>query len=159
MTTTQLIAKHLRDVYFGVNWTWSNYKDVLADVTWQQATTQVHGLNTIATLVFHTHYFVGVAAIPVLQGGPLNAKDKYSWNHPPIESEEDWQKMLDQMFTDAETLAGLIEQLPDDILDKTFVEEKYGNYFRNLNGIIEHCHYHLGQIAIIKKIVAAEASE
>ena len=32
--------------------------------------------------------------------------------------------------------------------------EKYGNYFRNLTGIIEHLHYHLGQIVLIKKLIA-----
>jgi hypothetical protein len=30
---------------------------------------------------------------------------------------------------------------------------KYGNYYRNLHGIIEHTHYHLGQIVLIKKLL------
>jgi hypothetical protein len=29
--------------------------------------------------------------------------------------------------------------------------EKYGNYYRNIHGIIEHIHYHLGQIVLIEK--------
>jgi len=33
------------------------------------------------------------------------------------------------------------------------MEEKYGNYYRNFHGIIEHCHYHLGQIVLIKKML------
>ena len=70
MNITAQMAKHLRDVHFGGNWTAVNLRDSLAEVTWQQATTQVHGFNTIATLVYHTHYFVNVV-IPVLQGGPL----------------------------------------------------------------------------------------
>ena len=35
---------------------------------------------------------------------------------------------------------------------KEFFHEKYGNYYRNLHGVIEHAHYHLGQIALIKKM-------
>ena len=46
--------------------------------------------------------------------------------------------------------------MPDEQLWKEFAEKKYGNYYRNLQGIIEHFHYHLGQIAFIKKIVKNE---
>lgn len=95
MTLPQQIAKHLRDVHFGGNWTSSNLKDQLAAVTWQQATTKVNSFNTIATLTYHVNYFVA-AALQVLEGGPLDAHDKYSFDHPPINCEADWQKMLDK---------------------------------------------------------------
>jgi hypothetical protein len=152
MNVTKQIAKHFRDVHFGGNWTCSNLKDNLADVTWQEATTQVYSLNTIATLVYHISYFVG-AVIPVLQKEPLNAHDKYSFDHPPIHSQQDWKKMLNKVWSDAEKLALLIEQLPEEKLWENFSEEKYGTYYRNLHGIIEHAHYHLGQIAVVKKIL------
>lgn len=148
------IAKHFRDVHFGGNWTTSNLKDNLADVTWEQATTQIHSFNTIATLVYHTNYYVD-AVLKVLQGEPLNAKDTYSFNHPPVLCKEDWEKLLAKTFTDAEHFALLAEQLPEDKLVENFTDEKYGNYYRNLHGIIEHLHYHLGQIVLIKKIVQA----
>lgn len=152
MNLTAQIAKHLRDVHFGGNWTSSNLKDNLADVTWQQATTQVYSFNTIATLVYHTNYYVD-AVLKVLQGGSLDAKDKYSFDHPPIQSQEEWEKMLDKVWADAEKFAGLIEQLPENKLWEDFTDKKYGNYYRNLQGIIEHLHYHLGQIVLIKKII------
>jgi hypothetical protein len=31
------------------------------------------------------------------------------------------------------------------------VEEKYGSVLRNIMGVIEHTHYHLGQIVLLKK--------
>ncbi|HMG14514.1 MAG TPA: DinB family protein [Saprospiraceae bacterium] len=156
MTLTKLIAKHLREVHFGVNWTWSNVRDQLKDVTWQQATTKVYDLNTIVALVYHMNYYV-VAHLKVMHGGPLDAKDIYSFDHPPINSEEDWDNMRNKILDDAETLATMIEQLPETKLWETFVEEKYGTNYRNFQGIIEHTHYHLGQIAIVKKILMQEA--
>jgi hypothetical protein len=153
MSLTAHIAKQLRDVHFGGNWTWVNLKETLADVTWQQATTKVYSFNTISTLVFHTSYYVG-AVSKVLQGGPLDAHDKYSFEHPPITSQEDWEKMLEKVWADAENFARLIEQLPEEKLWETFFEEKYGTYYRNLHGIVEHLHYHLGQIVLIKKLLA-----
>ncbi|WP_026705465.1 hypothetical protein [Flavobacterium soli] len=152
MNLPQQIAKHLRDVYFGGNWSVSNLKDTLSDVNWQHATQQIHSFNTIAVLTYHVGYFVSAVA-EVLEGKPLNAKDEYSFLHPPIESEEDWQQLLEKTWADAEKFANLIEQLPESIFFEDFIDEKYGNYYRNLSGIIEHLHYHLGQIVIIKKMV------
>ena len=48
--TTQHLAKHIHGVFFGGNWTDSNLKDQLKDVTWQQATLKFENLNSIATL-------------------------------------------------------------------------------------------------------------
>lgn len=152
------IAKQLRDLHFGENWTAVNMKDTLTGVSWQQAITPIHGLNTIATLVFHMNYYVS-AALKVLQGGPLDAKDIYSFKHPPIESAEDWTKLLEKTWTEAEALARLIEQMPDEKWWEDFSENKYGNYYRNITGNIEHNHYHLGQIVLIKKMLMEVVTE
>ena len=152
MNLTAQIAKHVRDVHFGGNWTSSNLKEHLADVTWQQATTKVHSFNTIATLVFHMNYYVAVV-LKVLQGGPLEGKDTYSFDVPPIVCQEDWEKLLNKTWTDAENFASAIEQLPESKLGEVFSEEKYGIYHRHLHGIVEHTHYHLGQIVLLKKLL------
>jgi uncharacterized damage-inducible protein DinB len=152
VSISKQIAKHFRELYFGGNWTCSNLKENLADVSWQQATTKVYSFNTIATLVYHINYYVS-AVIKVLQGDPLNTSDKDSFAHPTINSQEDWKVFLDKTWADAEKFALLIEQLPDSKLWENLADEKYGNYYRNIHGIIEHTHYHLGQIVIIKKIL------
>ena len=158
MNTTAQIAKHMNDVFFGGNWTTSNLKDNLKDVSWQQATTKVYTFNTIATLVYHISYYVE-AVTKVLEGEPLNAKDEFSFSHPSIQSQEDWEQLLNKIWKDVERFVKLIEKLPDSILGENFTDIKYGTYFRNLNGIIEHTHYHLGQIVIIKKILLQESKD
>jgi len=152
MNLTAQIARHFREVHFGGNWTSVNLKDSLAGITWQQATTKVYSLNTIAALVYHINYYVS-AVLKVLEGGPLDAHDKYSFDLPSIQSNEDWEKLLNKTWTDAKNFANLIEQLPESKLENDFSEKKYGSYYRNLHGIIEHTHYHLGQIVLIKKII------
>jgi hypothetical protein len=152
MNPAAQIARHLREVHFGGNWTSSSLKEQLEGVNWQMAITPVYSFNTIAALVYHVNYFVG-AVLQLLQGGALNAKDIYSFDVPPIQSEEEWQKLLDKSWSDAESLACLVEQLPESKLWEDFSDKKYGNYYRNLQGIIEHIHYHLGQIVLIKKVL------
>ena len=156
MNLTEQIAKHFRQIYFGGNWTSVNFKETLSDVDWQHATTKVYSFNTIATLVYHTNYYVS-EVLKVLQGEPLNARDKHSFDRPPILSHEDWEKLLNKTWDDAENFAALIEQLPESKLGETFTDEKYGNYYRNIHGIIEHTHYHLGQIVLIKKLLTQKA--
>jgi uncharacterized damage-inducible protein DinB len=150
-SSTQL-AKHFREFYFGGNWTFSNLRNQLSDVSWEQAIIPVDGLNTIATLANHIHYYVRVQ-IPVLKGGKLDAKDELSFAHAPINSAEDWQNIQDSMWKEAEEYAQLLESLPEQRLWDILEEEKYGIYYRNLLGLIEHGHYHLGQIALIKKLL------
>jgi hypothetical protein len=152
MMATKQIAKHFRDAHFGGNWTSVNLKDTLTDVDWKQATTKVYDLNTIAVLVFHINYYVG-AILKVLQGEALNASDKFSFDLPAIASEEAWQELVFKVLTEAEQLAIHIENLAEEKLSQDFADPKYGSYYRNLLGVTEHTHYHLGQISLLKKII------
>ncbi len=152
MKLQQQIAKQLRDVYFQSNWIATNLKEQLQDVYVKEATTKIQSYNTLLALVYHLNYYV-IAVSGVLQGKPLVAKDKYSFDHPAIESEEDWQALKDQTWTEVEKLAQMVENLSENKLFEDFVDPKYGNYYRNLTGIIEHTYYHLGQIALLKKLL------
>jgi len=152
MNTTNLLAKHVRGVYFGPNWSDNNLKMHLPKVTWEQANVKVDGLNSIGELAFHVNYFVaGVSK--VLEGGSLDIRDKYSFDLPAINSQSDWDTFLDQMWNDGERFASLIESMPAEQLEADFTDPKYGNYHTNILGIIEHLHYHLGQIVILRKII------
>ena len=88
-----------------------------------------------------------------MEGGPLDAKDKFSFDLPPVQSQEDWDKLQHIVWTDAEKLATLIEKMTEEKLWQTFADEKYGTFYRNFLGVIEHTHYHLGQIVLLKKLL------
>jgi uncharacterized damage-inducible protein DinB len=152
MNLQEQIAKHFREVHTGGNWTSVNLRDTLESVTWEQASVKLFGLNSIAALTFHMNYFVN-AVLKVLEGNELDAHDKYSFDHPPINSAEDWAYLLAKSLREADQFALLVEQLPTSRLRESFTDEKYGTFYSNLQGIIEHIHYHLGQIVVIKKIL------
>jgi hypothetical protein len=152
MNLSNRIVKQFRDVHFGGNWTSVNLKDTLADVSWQEATTKIQSFNTILALVYHMNYYVS-AVLQVLEGGSLNAKDKFSFDHPIVNSDEEWQALLNKTWSDAEKFATLVEQLPQEKLWDDFTDGKYGDYYRNVEGIIEHIHYHLGQVVLLKKMI------
>jgi len=146
------LAKHVREVFFGGNWTSVNVKQTLSDIDWKMATKKTNEINTISVLVFHIGYYIK-AVLKVFQGGSLDAHDKYSFDLPPITKEEEWQKLIETTLADAEELAKEVEKLNDQELSSDLAGPKYGSKYKNIMGLIEHTHYHLGQIALLKKII------
>jgi uncharacterized damage-inducible protein DinB len=158
MKRTQQIADRFREVI--LNGTWianTNFKDQLSDLDWQQATTQIGSLNTIAALTFHINYYIA-GVLNVLEGGPLEIRDRYSFDLPPIRSAEDWDKLKQRLWENAEQFARQIELMPDQKLDAVFVDEKYGTFLRNIEGMIEHSYYHLGQVTLIRKMILQQGN-
>lgn len=146
------LAKHLRDVHTGGNWVTVDLKNTLADVRWEEAKMSLYGIHSIAALTFHMTYYLRVI-ITVLEEGKLEGKDELSWILPPIENPDDWEKLQSDAWQNAEKAALLIERLPDGAWTQDFIDPKYGTNYRNVAGITEHMHYHLGQIVLIKKLI------
>lgn len=153
MKETSIIANRFREVI--LNGTFianTNYKDQLADSQWEMATKKIGTLNTVAELAQHIHYYIeGVNK--VFKGGPLDIKDQYSFDFAPIVSQVQWEAFLAKFWSNAEDFASLVEELPDEKLKEVFVDAKYGTYQRNIEAMIEHSYYHLGQIVLIKKML------
>ncbi|WP_261510726.1 DinB family protein [Chryseobacterium paludis] len=153
MSSVIQLSKRFREVLLDGFWIANtNFKDQLSDVTWEQATTKVGSLNTIAALTFHIDYYIA-GIVNVFESGDLEIRDQFSFDLPPIESQKDWEELLNKLWLDSERFATLLEQMPDAKLDEVFADEKYGTYRRNIDGMIEHSYYHLGQITLIKKLM------
>lgn len=157
MTISQKLAQNLHQVYHGGNWTCVNYKDTLKDISWEQALMQKNGLNSIATMFVHASYYVNVLQ-QVLNGEGLKGKDELSFILPEITSQSQWQAVIDQAFDAVASTVELLNQMNDARLHQVFVEEKYGTYYRNISGTIEHLHYHLGQISWMRKMLQPETN-
>lgn len=153
MKSTEAIARRFREVILHGTWIANtNYKHQLAGLRWEIATAPVGALNTIAALAQHIHYYIS-GILNVFKGGSLDIKDKYSFDFPPLQSQKDWEHFLAKFWMEAEEFAGLVEQIPEEKLEAVFVDEKYGTYGRNIEAMIEHSYYHLGQIVLLKKML------
>lgn len=152
MEISARLARHIREFNTGGNMTWSNVSDVLADVTWQEATYELEGFNTIAKLVYHIQYYMeGVSE--VFAGGELSIRDKYSFDCPAFDDAASWENFKQRVLKIGELFADRVTAYPDTSWEEDFTDEKYGIYFRNIIGLLEHSYYHLGQIVIIKKVL------
>lgn len=156
MNRSQAIANRFREVILHGTWIANtNFKHQLTQIPFDQVTKKVNGLNTIALLAAHIHYYIqGINQ--VLLGGTLDIKDKYSFDFPELTSEKNWDDFLAQFWSDTEQFAQHIELLDDEQLDDIFTDAKYGTFSRNIEGMIEHSYYHLGQIVLIRKLIKSE---
>lgn len=152
MNSTQL-ANRLGEVILSGTWIANtNIKDQIENLDYTIANKQVESLNTIAILAQHIHYYVsGIKNVFV--NGNLEIRDRFSFDFPPITSQKQWESFQNLFWKDTEELIEHISHLSESELQNPFVDEKYGNYQRNIDGLIEHTYYHLGQIVLIKKMI------
>jgi hypothetical protein len=153
MTRNLTIASRLREVLLDGHWIANtNYKDQILNVNWQQATQKIQNLNTIAALTYHINYYLA-GLINALEKGKLEISDKFSFDLQTISSESDWNNLVADFLSNAEKFANKVEQMKDSLFEEPFIDEKYGTFLRNIEGVIEHSYYHLGQISLIRKII------
>ena len=94
MNFFSFIAGRIREVLLNGRWIANtNYKELLSDLHWEQANRKVGNLNSIAALVFHVNYYLA-GLLHAFQNGRLEISDKFSFDLPPIRSEEDWHALL-----------------------------------------------------------------
>ncbi len=153
MSDPKQLANRFREVFLnGKRVAYINVNSVLSDVTFEEALTPIRSLNTIALLTFHINYYLA-GVLQVLEGGTLDIKDKYSFDMPPMNTNNEWKEMRNKLLINAEKFAQHIDVMTSQQLSSNFVKEEYGDYLLNINMMIEHTYYHLGQIAIIKKMI------
>jgi hypothetical protein len=159
MTTNSYLSNRLREVLLDGRWIANtNFKEQITNTTWQEATCKIGSLNTIAALTFHINYYVA-GLLNVFENGRLEIRDQFSFDLPPIRSESDWKNLVREFITNAEQFSAQVEKMPEDQFTAAFADEKYGNYQRNIDGVIEHTYYHLGQVSLIRKLISEQTKD
>lgn len=152
MDIVKELTKQYKQLVYGGNWSEVNLKDVLQDISLAEAEINIGSLNSIHQLTHHIHYYI-LIQIQVLKGMTMKGTDADSFKAKPLKCEDDWEIYKASILTDADLYIQWIESFPKEKLTDVFINEKYGNYHRNLYGNLEHIYYHMGQIALLKKMI------
>lgn len=148
-----LLSSRIRDLFLSGKWIANtNFADQLQNTNIKAATTKFGKLNTIAALTFHVNYYIQ-GLNDFFQNGKLDIHDKFSFDMPVINTDNDWSSLKNALLKNAELFAILIGNLTNEQLDSVFVLEKYGTVERNIEAMIEHGYYHLGQISLLNKMI------
>ncbi len=158
MSRTEQLAKRIREVYLEGYWIANtNYKAQIESLTWYQAQQKVPAINSIAALIFHVNYYLE-GLIVAFETGTLTIKDQFSFDMPSLNTASDWDELRMRLLNNANTFALCVAQLDEAKLATHFIDEKYGSYLRNIEGVLEHSYYHLGQIVLINKLIKSGES-
>ncbi len=68
-------------------------------------------------------------------------------------TEAAWRQTLDELKAANRALVEAVRQLDDEILEKQ-AEKVSGNFYRMLNGVMQHGIFHAGQILVLKRVLA-----
>lgn len=151
------LAYRIREVFLNGSWIANtNYNAQLSSITWQQAVQQTGNANTIAALTQHVNYYVE-GLLHAFTHNKLTISDKYSFDFPPVVSEVDWKNRVEAFLHHAEKLAACVANMPESQLHDIFFDPNYGTVQRNIDALIEHSYYHLGQIVLLHKLILREA--
>ncbi len=154
MKLTSLIAQQLIEVHEGNNWTEVNLAGTLKDITSDEAAKlTIASPNTIASLLQHITFWNRLM-IKRMQGIDVFVDDKNGYDVPVIQTEEDWQKLQIDNNLSAHELAAAMAAFDDSLLSESLLPGGSSAY-KNLQGTVEHVHYHLGQMVILKKLIKA----
>jgi len=149
----EYLSGRLREVLLDGKWIANtNFREQIENLDWQLAVTRLGNRNSIAALTFHINYYLD-GLLSAFQTGRLEIRDAYSFDLPPITEEPGWKELVATFILNAEKFVDAVEQMPDALFDAPFIDARYGSYLRNIEGVIEHSYYHLGQVSLIRKMM------
>lgn len=154
MKITEAIARHLLEVHSGENWTDVWISRTLEDVSLDEAVKQTPASpNTIASLLYHITFYNRVVESR-LQGTDPFISEANGYDRPPLHTEADWQQLREDNQQSARSLAEAIRQVKDEVLEEPVLQNGNSSaYYYQLHGVVEHAHYHLGQIVLLKNLI------
>jgi uncharacterized damage-inducible protein DinB len=153
MTELRFIASELRKVFEGDAWHGPAVCDVLEGVSAEQAAAKpIPDAHSIWELTLHIAAWVehsrhAIDGKPL----PLQLDTPEDWPHVSATDAAGWKQTQERAFDSAKEMVQAIEKFPAERITDTVPGRSYD--FRQLfHGIVDHCVYHVGQIALLKKI-------
>jgi uncharacterized damage-inducible protein DinB len=153
MTVRKFIAHELHKAFEGDAWHGPSVRDVLDGVSAEQAAAKpIADGHSIWDLALHIAAWVEHSR-HAIDGKPLPLQLDTPEDWPPIAGTdpEAWNKTLARVFDSAKDMVKAIEKFPPDRLTDTVPGRSY-DFHQLFHGIVDHCIYHAGQIALLKKI-------
>lgn len=152
MLVADLIAQHVIEVHEGNNWTEVSLAAALHGVTLAEATTRTPASpNTMAALLHHLTVWNRVMARRA-QGLATSVGEANGFDGPALHTEADWRALQADNRASAHELAAAIRAVREDQLPEPILPA-YSSAYKNLQSSVEHIHYHLGQLVILKNLV------
>jgi uncharacterized damage-inducible protein DinB len=163
MSESERIAGLLQDVFFGGGlhgageaWHGPALSPLVKDLPADQAAKKIAAsTHSIWELVTHIGNWNEIQ-VRRLGGERLDnlINTEADWPKSVSGREDDWARALERLRQSCETLKNAISDFDTAGLEEKFPNREYSHYVA-LHGIVHHIIYHTGQIALVRKALAA----
>ena len=146
------IGSQLKRAFEGGAWHGSSLRELLADVSAEQAASRpLGGAHSIWEIVLHIAAWQDFVR-RALEGEPLPTNLPEEENWPPVGDEGGaaWRAAAQSLGEGNKRLRDALRTLGDEDLDRVVAGRDYTVYFM-LHGVLQHSLYHAGQIALLNK--------
>ena len=158
MSEINRIIDQFRRAFDGEAWHGPAVLSLLSDVTAVQAAAHpVAGTHSIWELVLHIGTWEN-ACKRRLEGDPAQLTDDEDWMAISQFSEAEWERTKEKLVATHEELLSAIAKVDESRLDRPIIEGasfQSSSVYVTLHGAVQHDLYHAGQIALLKKAIAA----
>ena len=143
----QHILSLLKSTFEKKAWYGPAVKEVLKDITADQASHRLNNTHSIIELVAHMTAW-RIFVVKKLEGN-VDYKVSAELNFP---SPSNWKAAIQNLEESQAKLIDAIQHFDDSLLHESVPNSSYGyTFFTFLHGIIHHDVYHIGQIMLLKK--------
>jgi uncharacterized damage-inducible protein DinB len=152
------LEEQLRTALEGEAWHGPSVLELLAGLSAAQAGSHpIAGAHSIWELVLHlcSDYDLVLRRLAG-DGRKLTAAE--DWPSCPASTEENWQRTVQELELRNEKLRQAVGDFPDERLDGPLVPEAPYTAYAQFIGVTQHHSYHAGQIALLKRALAATAA-
>ena len=157
-TECNRIANALASAIDGEGWYGDSVREILKGITAKQALARpIANAHSIWELVLHVDAWVKFFR-GAMQGIPIPAwatmPKELDW--PPViaTTDEAWQQAVNSFFSNHQEVLGAIKEFDDARLESTVPGRTY-DFYHLFGSATQHAVYHAGQIALLKKALAA----
>lgn len=145
------IRSQLRRAYDGLAWHGPSLKELLSDVTAEQAARRpIESAHSIWELALHITAWERIVRLRLTSETAVEPSEEENFPVVRDTSEEAWRETLARLEESNRALRDAITQMDESRLDEIVSGTEYSVYFM-LHGVIQHDLYHAGQIALLKK--------
>jgi uncharacterized damage-inducible protein DinB len=153
MTEVERIMDQLKRAFEGPSWHGDSVFEIIHDVTAKQAAAHpIPGAHSIWELCLHMAAW-GYVVKNRIEGKSEEMPPEGDWPAVTDTSNAAWQALMGKMKGMCHDLRHSVMDLDDTRLFDFAVGCDYDIYVM-LHGLIQHCIYHAGQIALLKKFAA-----
>jgi len=149
------LEEQLRRALEGEAWHGPSVLESLAGVSAAQAASHpIAGAHSIWELVLHLRSDYDLVLRRMAgDGRQLTAAE--GWPACPASTEENWQQTVQELKLLNKKLRQAVRDFPDERLDDFLVSEAPYTAYTQFIGVTQHNLYHAGQIALLKRALAA----